>query len=164
MRNERLTRVRHDTTGHHLARGPSQQCGHVIQHALHHQEGLGHAKAPEGGVGGQVGPADGAAAAQVGDIVGVVHLEYHLIPHLEEEEEEENQHLLSSQRAEGAKAVTNQVGFVEGVSSVDIVLKICSHDAAVVHETHLGGNVKHHLQGRLRAHETISVTDLGKCF
>lgn len=131
---------RQDATGYHLVRGASQQRGHVIQHALHHQEGLRYAKAPEGGVGGQVGPAGGAAAAQVGDIVGVVRVEQHLLRHLEEEEEE-NQHLSSSQRAEEDKKVaTNQVGFVESVSSVDRELKICSHDAAVVHETHLGRN------------------------
>lgn len=127
-------------TGHHLVRRASQQCGHVIQHVLHHQEGLRHAKAPEGGVGGQVGPAGGAAAAQVGDIVGVVHVEQHLLRHLEKEEEG-NQHLLSSQRAEeDRKVVTNQVGFVESVSSVDTELNICDHDAAIIHETHLGRN------------------------
>lgn len=156
--------MRQNTTGYHLVRRASQKCGHVIQHVLHHQEGLRHAKAPEGGVGGQIGPAGSAAAAQVGDIVGVVHVEQHILRHLErEEEEEEDQHFLSSQRAEeDRKVVTNQVGLVESVSSVDKELKICSHDAAIIHETHLGKNFKHHLQGRLRAYEMISVTDLGK--
>lgn len=40
----------------------SQQRGHIFDHVLQDQDALGHAKAPEGRVGGQVGPAGGGAA------------------------------------------------------------------------------------------------------
>lgn len=73
----------------------SQRHGHVIDHVLQDHEGLRHAEAPEGSVGGQVGPAGGATAPQVGDVVGVVKVEQNLLDYLpdEEEEEEENRGL-----------------------------------------------------------------------
>lgn len=64
----------------------SQQHGHVVDHVLHDQEALGHAEAPEGRVGGQVGPAGGTTAPQVGDVVGVIHVNQDLFYYLKEED------------------------------------------------------------------------------
>lgn len=63
----------------------SQQHGHIVDHVLHDKDALGHAKAPEGGVGGQVGPAGGGEAPQVGDVVGIVHVEQYLFCYLQED-------------------------------------------------------------------------------
>lgn len=60
----------------------SEQRSHIVKHILHHREGLRHPEAPEGCVGGQVSPARGAAAPQVGDVVYVVHGYQHLLHHL----------------------------------------------------------------------------------
>lgn len=64
----------------------SQDHGHIVEHVLHNQEALGHAKAPEGGVGGQVGPAGDSAASRVRDVVGVVHVKENFLCYLREEE------------------------------------------------------------------------------
>lgn len=68
-----------------VCRAPQQQ-GHIADHVLHHQQALGHAEAPESGVGGQVSPAGGAAAPQVGDVVEVVHMKEELLYNLQEEQ------------------------------------------------------------------------------
>lgn len=64
----------------------SQQHGHVVDHVLHDHDALRHAEAPEGSVGGQVGPAGGTTTVQVGDVVGIVHVEQNLFYDLQEEQ------------------------------------------------------------------------------
>ena len=63
---------------------PSQQQRHIVEHVLHHQVALWHTEAPEGGVGGQVGPAGSNLATQVGDVVSVVHVKQNLLCNLQE--------------------------------------------------------------------------------
>lgn len=73
-----------DYTEYDLVYRASQHHSHVVDHVLHHCDALGHAKAPEGGVGGQVGPAGCTTAPQVGDVVGVVYVKQNLFCHLQE--------------------------------------------------------------------------------
>lgn len=86
VQSESFTSARRDKMEYDLVCRASQQQGHITDHVLHHQEALGHAEAPEGGVGGQVGPAGGAAAPQVGDVVVVVHMKKELLYNLREEQ------------------------------------------------------------------------------
>lgn len=59
-----------------------QHHGHIIDHVLNNRAGLRNTEAPEGGVGGQVGPAGGGTASQVGDVVGVVHVKQNFLCYL----------------------------------------------------------------------------------
>lgn len=86
VQNESFTSARRDEMAYDLVCRAAQQQGHITDHVLHHQEALGHAEAPEGGVGGQVGPAGGAAAPQVGDVVEVVYMKKELLYDLQEEQ------------------------------------------------------------------------------
>lgn len=65
----------------------SQRHGNVVDHVLHYQQALGHPEAPEGRVGGQVGPASSRTAPQVGDVVDVVQMKQNLLSNLGEEEQ-----------------------------------------------------------------------------
>lgn len=67
-----------------LVRGALQHHGNIIDHVLDDHGGLGNTEAPEGGVGGQVGPAGGSTASQVGDVVGVVHVKQDFLYYLQE--------------------------------------------------------------------------------
>jgi len=115
----------------------SQHRSHIVDHVLHNHDALGHAKAPEGGVGGQVGPAGGGAASQVGDVVGIVHVKQNLLNHLQEEEEKSVIvfHVFCGLKIR--ETFTNQNRFIRSVASIGVVLDICSHDPPIVHETHL---------------------------
>lgn len=70
----------------HLICRALQHHGHIVDHVLHNQQALRHAEAPEGRVGGQVGPAGRRPAAQVGDVVGVVHVKQNFLYNLQEDE------------------------------------------------------------------------------
>lgn len=76
----------------------SQNHGNIIQHVLHHQQSLGHTKAPEGGVGGQVGPAGSRMAPQVWDVVDVVEKKQNLFCNLEEEKTSATHHRNTSRQ------------------------------------------------------------------
>lgn len=62
----------------------SQHHSHVVDHVLHDHDALRHTEPPEGRVGGQVGPAGGSTAFQVGDVVGVVNVKENFFYYLQE--------------------------------------------------------------------------------
>ncbi len=84
LNNQKINIVKHKMESDLVCRA-SQHHSHVIHHILHHNEGLRHAKAPEGRVGGHVGPAGGSMTQQVGDVVAVVHMKQNLFCYLQEE-------------------------------------------------------------------------------